>query len=252
MHKFFAKTHFIGKNIRFLPECHSTNDILMHQVKLGDAKDGDVLITDFQTKGRGQRGNSWESNPGENLMFSITLRPDFIKAQDQFLLTVIASLALCDTLEFYNIRPAIKWPNDIYVGSKKIAGILIECLLRGTSIENSVVGIGLNVNQDIFSEAHATSMKMEISRMMGREETLSRILISLEKYYKQLRTEPITRLMELYYSRLLGLSQERKFQVKEEQIAGVIKGVDSVGRLEVLIDGKVQKFGLKEIKFLGL
>ena len=252
MHKFFAKTHFIGKNIRFLPECHSTNDILMHQVKLGDAKDGDVLITDFQTKGRGQRGNTWESKPGENLMFSITLRPDFIKAQDQFLLTVVASLALCDTLEFYNIRPAIKWPNDIYVGSKKIAGILIECLLRGTSIENSVVGIGLNVNQDIFSEAYATSMKMEISRMMGREETLSRILISLEKFYKQLRTEPSTRLMELYYSRLLGLSQERKFLVKEEHISGVIKGVDSVGRLEVLIDGKVQKFGLKEIKFLGL
>ena len=110
-----------------------------------------VLSALEQTDGRGQRGNTWTSNAGENLMFSIVLKSPVLMAEDNFALNEIAALSVADFLSTYGIKAEIKWPNDIYVGEKKICGILIENSFRGKTISSSIIGIGLNINQRNFN-----------------------------------------------------------------------------------------------------
>ena len=122
-----------------------------------DAPHGTALMARAQTAGRGQRGNSWESEPGKNVSLSVMLRPAAIPAQSQFCISEAVALAVARTLDRYlpeDVHTAIKWPNDIYVGDKKIAGILIENALCGSRIDRSIAGIGVNINQETFlSEA---------------------------------------------------------------------------------------------------
>ncbi|WP_236612907.1 biotin--[acetyl-CoA-carboxylase] ligase [Cesiribacter andamanensis] len=126
-----ADTLFIGSSIIYLPECHSTNTAALHLLENESLPEGAVLITDKQTAGRGQRGNNWEASPGQNLTFSVVLRPRFLPIRDQFLLTISISLAIYDLLTDLQVPAlSIKWPNDLYCGTKKIGGILIESSLK--------------------------------------------------------------------------------------------------------------------------
>ena len=140
-------------SIEWLDSCASTNSVL---AGCADAPAGLVIATREQTAGRGQRGNTWEAQPGANLTFSLLLRPAAIPAARQFELSMIVSLAIVDTVDAVledagcPLRAEIKWPNDIYVADRKICGILIENTLTGRSIDRSIVGIGLNVNQTVF------------------------------------------------------------------------------------------------------
>ena len=109
-----------------------------------------TVVADFQTSGRGQRGNSWESEPKKNLLFSFVLFPDFLEARRQFLISQIVSLAIKEELDSYADDFSIKWPNDIYWKDKKICGMLIENDLMGRNISQSISGIGINVNQEAF------------------------------------------------------------------------------------------------------
>lgn len=131
----------------------STNDAIIQFLSSGrELPEGFLIYSDFQTKGRGQAGNSWESEPGKNLTFSIILYPDFIRPDMQFLISQMVSLAIRDYLMSYcgldNVM--VKWPNDIYCGDKKICGILIETSLVGHRFEYAVLGVGLNLNQEVF------------------------------------------------------------------------------------------------------
>lgn len=136
-----------------LTECPSTNAAL---AALADAPEGTVVVCHRQTAGRGQRGNSWEAEPGRNLTFSALLRPEGLGAARQFLLSMSVALAIADALDAVleqagaPERTRIKWPNDIYVGDRKICGILIENKLQGAEIERAIVGVGVNVNQRRF------------------------------------------------------------------------------------------------------
>ena len=136
-------------DIIWLESVDSTNEEAKRHIS--DIDNLSVLSAFEQTAGRGQRGNTWTSTPGENLMFSIVLKDPKISARDQFVLNEIASLAVVDFLSMHGISARIKWPNDIYVGSKKICGILIENSLHGTAISSSIIGIGLNINQRNFN-----------------------------------------------------------------------------------------------------
>ena len=132
--------------IRHIATAGSTND---------EARDprlahGDVVWADEQTAGRGQRGHAWSSTPGENLTFSVVLRPTFLPVGEQFLLSEAVALALCDTFEAFGIAARIKWTNDIYVGNHKLSGMLFEHSFSGPTLSRSVVGIGINVNQMAF------------------------------------------------------------------------------------------------------
>lgn len=143
-----------------LEEVDSTNSYV--SVHASDLDDMTMVIADRQTAGRGQRGNSWESEPGRNLTFTLLWRPEAMAPRDQFAISEAVALAIVDSLEEFGIDARVKWPNDIYVDDRKIAGILIEHSISPTLIEHSRIGVGLNVNQTIFvSDApNPVSIKM--------------------------------------------------------------------------------------------
>lgn len=150
------ETLFIGKNLLFLHEVESTNTYAMNLLRNVNSIEGTVVYTDNQTKGKGQRGALWASKIAQNITASIILKPYFLSIGNTFYLSKISALAVYDVLADilpsgqYDIK--IKWPNDILVNQNKISGILIENNFTSTNIQHSVIGIGLNVNQDNFND----------------------------------------------------------------------------------------------------
>lgn len=209
------------------------------------------MITNHQTAGRGQRGNTWEAAPGMNLTFSTVVRPAFLPVQDQFYLTIAASLAVHDYLSTKTGKPiAIKWPNDILVHEKKICGILIENVVQGVRFMAAIAGIGLNVNQDNFNTGKATSVKQETGKESDLETVLHELLEHLEARYLQLRRFEYTSLKEEYLSRLYALNEPRQFVHQGQAFEGVIQGVDESGRLGVDTREGVLYYDIKEISLL--
>lgn len=248
-------TSFIGCQYIYLPECHSTNDYAMELVRNDLPREGCIINTDNQLNGRGQRGNVWISKPNENLTFSVILKPTFLAISQQFVLNMVVSLALVSSLKscipLTNIK--IKWPNDIFVlynnTWKKIGGILIENVVNGHLISNSIIGIGLNINQTSFESLTATSLKL-IGLDVNRAEMLRNIVSEIESLYLQLRDEKIDELKIAYTKLLYGYGEVLNFEVAGKMVSGVILGINNCGLLSVNIDHKVCTFDLKEIKFI--
>jgi BirA family biotin operon repressor/biotin-[acetyl-CoA-carboxylase] ligase len=251
LYKIPANTLFIGKNLVYVPECHSTNTLAAELSQKAGSLDGTVVITDSQTAGKGQRGNSWETEAGKNLTFSVILKPSFLAVRDQFNLTVVASLAVHSLLNgLLGETIKIKWPNDILIRDKKICGILIENSLSGDRIQNSIMGIGLNVNQGSFPQATATSMGSVSDHQFDTNVVLARLLEKLESYYLQLRSGQGDELIRQYLIHLYWIGEEHVFRVNGKQITGTIDGVDQTGRLRVKHADKIQLYDLKEIAFV--
>lgn len=155
-----------------LEKAGSTNTwIAGHVAEIGGNA---IVIAEEQTGGRGQRGNSWESMPGKNLTFSMLYRAVDFPARCQFSISEAVALSVVDLLRYYGIEAAVKWPNDIYVGDKKICGILIEHAVMSTSIMHSIIGVGLNVNQATFMSDAPNPVSMV--NIMGREYPLDELL----------------------------------------------------------------------------
>lgn len=250
MYKIPASTLFIGQNLVFVPECHSTNTLLLEM--LPRPSEGTIVVTSNQTAGRGQRGNTWVVEPGKNLTFSLLLKPTFLKPIDQFFLTILCSLAVAETLT--ELEPkgnfSIKWPNDILADNKKICGMLIENSINQSSIQQSIAGIGLNINQQQFSVDTATSLKLVSGKEHDLNSILNLLLENLEKRYLQLRNEKHKELKAEYLKRMFGKDEMKNFLVEENKVKGIIRDVDDSGRLMVEIDGAVKSFNNKEISFI--
>ena len=243
MYKIPANTLFLGKNLIFMPECHSTNSLALELCQQSAVPEGTLIITDQQTSGRGQRGNTWESHPGMNLTFSLILKPAFLAIKDQFLLSMVTSLAIHDYLTETLDRPVyIKWPNDIYVNQFKICGILIENQLIGERFTNVIIGIGLNVNQQTFVSARATSLSLIMGKVFDLEEVLGTLLSHLESRYLHLRQGRSDELKAKYISCLYRLNEQHTFQRGDERFDGKIVGVDEQGRLRVLTRDQEKNF----------
>lgn len=150
------RTLFIGQNIIHLKSVDSTNSYASELLRQNSIPEGSLIYTFEQTNGRGQRGNVWESEPNKNISLSLVLYPTFLNADKQYLITKITALAVADLMaeilepEEKKGRIKIKWPNDIYINDKKIGGILIENTLRDNTIQSTILGIGININQTIF------------------------------------------------------------------------------------------------------
>ncbi len=252
MYKIPANTLFMGKNLVYVPECHSTNTLASELCQLTSTSEGTIVITDSQTKGRGQRGNSWLADPQKNLTFSLIVRPTFLRPIDQFNLTIAASLALRDFLT-HRIHGdiKIKWPNDILINSKKVCGILIENSLAGDMIQCSVIGIGLNVNQDSFFMESAGSMKAITGHDFNLYDEISMLLEFLERRYLQLRSGKILELKNDYLNSLYGKGELRKFIDDTGETQGVIEGIDQHGKLLIKMQAGARSYDLKEIRFIG-
>ena len=251
MHKFFAKTLFVGKKVNFLPQCHSTNEEAQRLVSMGGCTDGELVLTQNQTRGKGQRGNSWESEPGKNLTFSIVLKPHFIHSTEQFSLHLITSLAIHDVLfPILGKKLKVKWPNDIYYGDQKIAGILVENIIRGSSIEHSIIGIGLNVNQKQFETDIATSLSEITLSEYDLGDLIEDLLCSLEKRYLQLKNFHQSDLRADYHSRLYKLDKDALFDSEGKIFKGTIEGVDAKGRLKINDGQTVNAYDFKQVEFV--
>ncbi len=251
MYKILAKTLFLGKEVIYMPSCHSTNDIALQMLKKPDTREGLVLITDHQTNGRGQRGNNWESDSGSNLTLSIILKPNFLQASDQFYLNMVASLAVRRMVDYFvnGQDVKVKWPNDVLLNEKKVAGILIENTLQRSSIQWSVVGMGINVNQQGLSLEKATSLFEVTKSMNSLPELFEKLIESLEYYYLKLKSGKREELKEEYLQHLFGFQEFRKYRT-EYLFNGKIIDVEETGRLVMETTKGLQSFDFKEVEFL--
>jgi BirA family transcriptional regulator, biotin operon repressor / biotin---[acetyl-CoA-carboxylase] ligase len=232
-----------------MPECHSTNAEALKLLEVTPkVSEGMLIITDNQTAGRGQRGNTWESEPGKNLTFSIIFKPAFIHPKDQFRLNMAVSLGLYDYLTSQLSDVRIKWPNDMMIGNRKTCGILIENQINGQQLVSSVVGIGLNVNQRHFEWPSATSIAQQKGHDYGLNETLAELLQWIEARYLQLRAH--IDIKPEYTDVLYGKGETKSFKSGNEVFDGVITGVDDVGLLEVDIKKGKRYFDLKQIQMM--
>ena len=150
-----------------------------------------TVTAEFQTAGKGQRGNTWEAEEGKNLLFSFVLYPSFLEARRQFILSQIVSLAIKEELSRWSDEITIKWPNDIYWKDKKICGILIENDLSGHHIRRSIAGIGININQEVFNSdaPNPVSLKQITGKEHDRYEILAHILSRVQVYHNNLSME---------------------------------------------------------------
>jgi BirA family biotin operon repressor/biotin-[acetyl-CoA-carboxylase] ligase len=250
VYKILANTLFLGKDLIYMPTCHSTNDIALDLVSKYDKKEGTLVVTDKQLKGRGQRGNEWQSQGGQNLTFSVVLKPNFVRADEQFYLNMMVSLAIYDAIDEVIPEAAkIKWPNDILVEQKKVCGVLIENTLTGQRIGSSVVGIGLNVNQEHFAIAQAASLSKFAGKQLSLTNLLERIILHMEAYYLLLKKGDKATIKDKYCQVLYGFGHSVKLHT-EHDFLGVIKDVDSLGRIIVDEDGAKRTFDFKEVKFV--
>ena len=212
-----------------------------------------VLTADYQTAGRGQGRNTWESEPGKNLLASIRLHPRGLAAARQYALTEAGALAVRDTVAAYVGGASVKWPNDVYAGDRKISGTLSECDISGTSIKTCTLGIGLNVNQRVFRSGAPNPVS--IAQLTGRDADLGevlRLLIgNLRAYMAMVDSGECDRLHRLY----LGALYRREGFFEYEDAGGrFMAETETVepGGLLVLRrqDGRLSKYELKEVKFI--
>jgi BirA family biotin operon repressor/biotin-[acetyl-CoA-carboxylase] ligase len=252
LYKIPARTLFTGKRLIYVPECHSTNDLATQILDQSLAHEGTVVITDRQLRGRGQRGNAWVSADYLNITLSVVLRPTFLSLQDQFYLNIVASLAVRDTvLQFVSVPAFVKWPNDVIARNGKIAGILIENQLHKSSIQASVVGIGLNVNQTAFDIPSATSLALQAGQLFDNGVVFEVLMECLEARYLVLRQGKLNLLRQAYYDVLYGRGEIRRFAAGGREFSGTITGVDALGQLQVDSGGTTTSYSMQEIRYLN-
>jgi BirA family biotin operon repressor/biotin-[acetyl-CoA-carboxylase] ligase len=251
LHNFQPKTLFLGKNLIYLPSCHSTNDIAAEKIQNSQTFDGTIVITSDQTAGRGQRGNNWEALPGQNITMSVILKPDFLSAASQFSLNIAVSLGVYEFLSKYVAENlCIKWPNDVYVGNRKMGGILIENSLSGNRLSYAIVGIGLNINQLNFNNDKAISLRLATQQdEFDLEMLIGELCISLEKYYLQLKNGHADRQKEQYLKILYRFDETHYFIKNGSRFQGKIVDIASSGQLMLEVKGKIQYFDFKEVAF---
>lgn len=247
------ETLILGKTHSFLPTCHSTNDYLLDILKVGVIDEGHIVITENQTNGRGQRGSVWMAEPGQNLTFSMLLEPK-IDTSRQFDLSMMVALGLMEAIkQLSSHKVIIKWPNDIYMlsdnGWKKVAGMLIENQLQGNKVKSSVVGIGLNVNQVYFELDTASSLNLIESKTFDLTTVLNAILLNIEKYYNTIDAD-FESIKFKYTKNLLFYGEKGKFEDARGMFDAVVLGVDADGSLMLDVNHKIEKFAIKEIKFI--
>ena len=234
-----------------IEELSSTNDYASEIVHNGFVPDFMVVMTDFQTKGRGQRGNHWVSAAGQNLLFSIVVHPTEIPIKEQFIISQAVSLALCEVVSLYCESVCIKWPNDIYVGDKKIAGILIENSLNNKKIATSIIGIGLNVNQTEYDDVpNPTSLRAELGKELKRDEVLEQFLSRFRQLYASISTDA-EKIRSEYKARLFQFEKMSQYKDVTGTFSGQIIDVADDGQLLIVdTNGGLRRYYFKEVQYL--
>ncbi|MDY7396927.1 biotin--[acetyl-CoA-carboxylase] ligase [Aureibaculum sp. 2210JD6-5] len=233
----------------------STNAYLRDLIKQTDVKNATVVIAEEQTKGKGQGDNKWASEKGKNLTFSVLVKFDNLNVAHQHMLNYSISIAIYNVLRYYiPNKLSVKWPNDILSASKKICGILIECVLKNSNVNYAIVGVGLNVNQVKFDKhlTKATSLKKILNKTIDKEELLEKILLEIQFQIIALRKQEFKKIKERYEAVLYKKGIPSMFKgLDKKEFLGKIIGTSMMGNLVVeLEDESLKEFGQKEIKFI--
>ncbi|MBX2816351.1 MAG: biotin--[acetyl-CoA-carboxylase] ligase [Saprospiraceae bacterium] len=247
-------TRLIGKVRKHYQSLLSTNDCLLEMVASGEEREGLLITTDYQEKGRGQHLKTWDSKPNMNVLLSFLVRPPSMALRQLFDLNRFVSLAVRKTIEDCRVLGSkVKWPNDVYIDDKKVAGILIQNSIRDQKIGNVVVGIGLNVNQQQWRAdiPRATSLRLALGSKLDREQVLDLLLKNLDAYYQIVKEDPDT-LKAAYHRHLYQRDKWSAYELANGHvIKGKIEGVDHSGSLMMqLADGTRKQFAHHEITFL--
>lgn len=244
----------IEPEIISLAETESTNQYVKELLATGKPKEGTVVVADFQTRGRGQKGNGWHSQKGENLLFSLLIYPSGIAPNRQFIISRVVSLALLRTLGKYADGVKIKWPNDIYIGKRKIAGILIENSLLGRNISDSIIGVGLNVNQTAFPEdlPNPISLRQLTSELHDRSLILNQILACFFQIYNEVKNGNSSSVEDEYLQNLFQIDEFCSYEDENGRFEAKIVDVQPTGHLVMRTRETDEEriYAFKEVEFV--
>lgn len=236
-----------------LPAVASTNSELKDRSANQNLANWTVLSAKSQSAGRGQAGNTWETEPDKNIICSIFFRPHNIAADKQFILSKAIAVGIVRYLDSVGIAATIKWPNDIYVGSKKICGILIENTLIGNKINTSIAGIGLNLNQSVFSDRlpNPTSVKLETDQSFDRVKETEKLALSVQKSISTLSENSYEIINSDYHNLLYKKGILSLFKAKDHLFQGTIISVSDTGPITIVDETtkESQQFYFKEVEF---
>ena len=238
----------IGKEFYHLDSVDSTNNFAAKLINDQICQNAAVIMADVQTAGKGQMGNTWESAAAANLLCSFAWKPDNLSVTDQSKISWMLSLSIHKLLLRFGIDAVIKWPNDVYVGTKKIAGILIENQIEGNCISWVIAGIGLNVNQCQFQTANATSVRLQINMEFRIKTVLSELTDILNGYLLHWNSVE-GNLKSDYESLLYQKDVYADYADASGAFEGVIVGVQNDGRLLVNVQNEMRSYSIKEIQF---
>ncbi len=243
----------IGSNVRHYVKVSSTNTVASAMIREEKPPEGTVITASFQESGRGQAGNTWESEPDNNLLMSVILYPVTIKPAQQFVISQMVSLAVHDLVKIHSPLVRIKWPNDIFVADDKIAGILIENSIMGETLGSCVAGIGLNVNQTIFSAGAGNPVSL--ARITGRTFDLGQVsgqlMEMLDRRYAMLLRGETSLLGTEYHDALYRSGEWHRFTDGQGEFDGKIERVSPDGLLMVSRkNGTVSEYAFKEIDYI--
>lgn len=229
----------------------STNAEAKRLIDSGTANHGTLISADYQTQGRGQYGRAWDSDQAQNALLSIIFKPTDLLIKEQFLLNMSVSLALVDVLQDFGIGAKVKWPNDIYVSDNKICGILIQNFLQGDTIQYSIIGIGLNVNQLSWPKEvpNPTSIAKELSRTVDLNEVVDVITKAVVAQYNTITHDP-QKVRKTYQDYLYRRGDISQFQIGEDRVPGEIIGIDETGRLMIAHDNILKAYQHGEISMI--
>ncbi len=239
----------IGQKIIRLDRVDSTNNYTANLYKMKQIGHGSVILAEEQTNGRGQRGTTWQSEVGKNLMASLFVDLNDFSVLRQERINHWVALSLRRALNTIGIDAKVKWPNDIYVNDKKIAGLLIENMVQGNLIKASIIGVGLNVNQMDFQGVLGTSVQLETGGKVAVDTVLDAFLFQLNELETLFLSES-SELKEEYLTFLWKKEEWVHFEKDGKRLMGKIIGTDDFGLLQMEVDGLIQTYRLKEISFI--
>lgn len=241
-------------NIIKLNAIDSTNSYLKQLARETSVSDKTVVITESQLEGRGQMGNKWQSETGQSLTFSMLKCFQNLRGDEQFMISMAVSLSIVEVFDALNIpNVSIKWPNDILSDNKKIGGILIENVLEGSNIKYTIIGIGMNVNENSFNNLpQASSLKLQSGITFNLDEVFHNTTHKVFKELQNVSTQEFKTLKHRYENRLFRKGKISVFENPEgERFNGIINGISSIGELVVEIEnGSHQYFQMKQVKLI--
>lgn len=245
--------NFTDKKVHILNVVDSTNNYANDLIVSDTADEGTVVLARFQKSGKGQSGNSWESEYDKNLLMSLVLFPYFLEAAKQFYLSKIISLSIIDVLKEHVEGVSIKWPNDIYVNDKKVAGILIENGIKDRHLDYAVIGLGLNLNQEKFNSdaPNPVSLCHLTDKYFETEFMAKKIRKRFWFWYEILKQNNFQKIDAIYLRQLYRYGQDHLFKKEGEIFEARIVGIGEFGQLQLQKkSGEKEEFLFKEVEFV--